>query len=88
MDRDSRVQEIQRMKEALQAHYARFKALREAGRHGEALVQFNVTLKAASELMETSTRVLKDLAAAPGRPAPAADVPGRVLHVPKVNRTH
>jgi len=88
MDQNQRVQEIQRMKQELQAHYARFKALREAGRHGEALEQFNVTLKAASDLMETSTRVLKELAAGPASPAPAVDGPVRVLHMPKVHRTH
>jgi len=76
------------MKEALQAHYARFKALREAGLHEEALAQFNVTLKAAGELMETSTRVLKDLAGRAAVAAPEIGEGGKVLHFPKSQRTH
>jgi hypothetical protein len=83
------VRRIQRMKAELQAHYERFKALREAGRHEEALAQFNLTLRAAGELLETSTRVLKDVAlkaAADTAPAPTAE--GRVLHLPRHNRTH
>lgn len=87
MHRNDRVQEIQRMKEELQAHYARFKALREAGRDREALAQFNVTLRAASDLMETSNRVLKELASG-AAPAREADRGGWVLHTPKVHRTH
>jgi len=83
------VQDIQRMKAELQAHYERFKALRAAGRNEEAVAQFNATLKAAGDLLETSTRVLKDVAlkAAAGPPeGPAAG--GRVLHLPRHPRTH
>jgi hypothetical protein len=82
------VHEIQRMKAELQAHYERFKALRTAGRNAEAVAQFNVTLKAAGDLLETSTRVLKEVAlkAAEGRRGPAAG--GRVLHLPRHPRTH
>lgn len=83
------VRRIQRMKADLQAHYERFKALRAAGRSEEALAQFNLTLKAAGDLLETSTRVLKDVAlkaAAETDPAPEAQ--GRVLHLPRHPRTH
>lgn len=88
MSQNDAVQRIQRMKEELQAHYARFKALREAGRHQEALTQFNVTLKAAGELMETSSAVLKDLAVRAAAPAPPSPGAGRLLHVPGSDRTH
>jgi len=90
MSQNDAVRQIQRMKEELQAHYARFKALREAGRHQEALAQFNVTLKAAGELMETSSTVLKDLAtrAASPEPEPGMRAAGKLLHVPKSDRTH
>lgn len=85
------IHRIQEMKAELQAHYERFKALRAAGRDDEALVQFNVTLRAAGHLMETSTRVLKDLAARAAIQAQAPDTPGvygRVLHLPGSHRTH
>lgn len=89
------VRRIQRMKAELQAHFDRFKALRAAGRDAEALAQFNVTLRAASTLMETSTRVLKDLAvrAAAGHEAEVApdvapEVRGKVLHLPRRQQTH
>jgi len=88
MSQNSAVQQIQRMKEELQAHYARFKALREAGRHQEALAQFNVTLKAAGDLMETSSAVLKDLATRAAGAEPRTHAGGKVLHLPKSDRTH
>jgi hypothetical protein len=88
MPQNAQILEIQRMKEVLQAHYARFKALREAGRHEEALTEFNVTLKAAGELMETSTRVLKDLATRAAAAAPEGGSGGKVLHLPKSQHTH
>jgi len=83
------VRRIQAMKAELQAHYERFKVLRAAGRNEEALAQFNLTLRAAGDLLETSTRVLKEVAlkAAAGtvEEAPAR---GRVLHLPRQHRTH
>lgn len=88
-DPASGVHEIQRMKAELQAHYERFKSLRAAGRNAEAVAQFNVTLKAAGDLLETSTRVLQEVAlnAAAGQPRdPLAG--GRVLHLPRSHRTH
>ena len=88
MSQNDGVRQIQRMKEELQAHYARFKALREAGRHQEALAQFNVTLKAAGELMETSSTVLKDLATRAAAPEPGMRASGKLLHVPRSDRTH
>jgi endonuclease V-like protein UPF0215 family len=88
MSQTDAVQRIQRMKEELQAHYARFKALREAGRHSEAMAQFNVTLKAAGELMETSSAVLKDLATRAAAPEPKPQGGGKFLHVPGSDRTH
>ncbi len=90
-----RVGEIQRMKAELQAHYERFKALRAEGRGEEAVAQFNVTLKAAGDLLETSTRVLKDLAMKGALDADAASAAAeanpsaaKVLHLPKKPRTH
>jgi len=88
MSQNEAVLQIQRMKEELQAHYARFKALREAGRHQEALAQFNVTLKAAGDLMETSSAVLKGLALRAAGPEPQAHAAGKLLHLPKSDRTH
>jgi hypothetical protein len=88
MPQNDSVRQIQRMKEELQAHYARFKTLRAEGRHAEALAQFNVTLKAAGELMETSTRLLKDLAGRAADAAPERTPGGNVLHLPKSQRTH
>jgi len=85
-----RVRRIQRMKADLQAHYERFKALRAAGRNEEAVAQFNVTLKAAGDLLETSTRVLKEVAlnAAAADPDPKSLPEGRVLHLPPKPHTH
>lgn len=88
MSQSDAVQRIQRMKTELQAHYARFKALREAGRHQEALAQFNVTLKAAGELMETSSALLRELATRAAAPEPPSRGGGRLVHVPGSDRTH
>lgn len=86
---DDPIRRIQEMKVELQAHYERFKALRAAGRDNEALAQFNVTLRAASLLMERSTSVLKDLAARAAAQAPDVQAPqGKVLHLPRTPRTH
>ena len=74
------------MKLALQDHYDRFKRLRAEGRDEEAMRQFNVTLKAAAELMEASTEVLKDLS----KPKAKTDAPGyeNVLQFPTSKMTH
>jgi len=99
MSKNTQVSQIREMKLELQAHYDRFKALRKAGDNEEALRQFNITLKAASDLMELSTQALKDIAGA-GPVAAVAKVDadftavegrlkeGKLLHLPVSNQTH
>lgn len=88
MIENEKTQRIQRMKQALQDHFLRFKALRKEGRHEEALRQFNVTLKAASELMETSTLLLKDIADRHSELAEPELPGGKLLHFPKSRHNH
>lgn len=93
MSKAVQVNQIREMKQQLQEHYDRFKALRASGQNEEALRQFNVTLKVASELMELSTRALKEIAVS--RPkaddAKAEEIevrPGKVLHFPSSDQVH
>ncbi len=62
MGKNLQVDQIRQMKQQLQEHYDRFKALRASGQNEAALKQFNVTLKVASDLMNLSTKVLKGIA--------------------------
>ncbi|MDH4228414.1 MAG: hypothetical protein OEW11_01555 [Nitrospirota bacterium] len=87
MPETDKVRQIREMKEALQQHYERFKELRRDGRNEEALQQFNLTLKAATELMEVSTRVLKELSG-PRPEVPTVPSDGKVLHFPGSRHTH
>lgn len=85
---NEKTQRIRQMKAALQDHFSRFKQLREEGRNEEALHQFNVTLKAASELMEVSTSLLKDIADR-RKDAVAPELPGgKILHFPRSRHNH
>ena len=62
MGKNLQVDQIRQMKQQLQEHYDRFKALRASGQNEAALKQFNITLKVASDLMNLSTKVLKGIA--------------------------
>jgi len=95
MSNKTQVDQIREMKLELQGHYDRFKELRKAGDNEEALRQFNVTLKVASDLMELSTQALKNIAGA----GPAKDEAGfaavegrlkegKLLHFPVSEQTH
>jgi len=88
MPENNKVKQIREMKEALQRHYELFKSLREEGRSEEALQQFNVTLQAASDLMEASTRVLKDLSEQQKSSSMEPLDGGKVLHFPRSQQTH
>lgn len=88
MPENDKVKRIREMKETLQRHYELFKTLREEGRAEEALKQFNVTLQAASKLMEVSTGVLKELAEQQKPQAEQMQEDGKVLHFPRSQQTH
>jgi len=94
MSKNIQVDQIRQMKRELQEHYDRFKTLRSEGDNEAALQQFNVTLKAASDLMELSTQALKDVAGAGPRIDPAdlkvagTMKEGKVLHFPVSDQTH
>lgn len=88
MSKSVQVDQIRVMKQQLQEHYDRFKELRASGQDEEALRQFNVTLRVASELMELSTRALKEIAVSRPR-AEAVEVrAGKILHFPISEQTH
>lgn len=96
MSKNPQVDQIRQMKRELQEHYDRFKELRASGQNEEALKQFNVTLKVASDLMTLSTQVLKGIAGAKAETVSddfnegtARDLGnGKVLLFPNSNQVH
>lgn len=88
MSENPKIDRLRAMKIELRRHYDRFKELRSSGQDEEALQQFNVTLKVASQLMDASTDVLKDLAARNRCEEAAEPVEGKVLYFPRSKHTH